>query len=1195
MQAFFDVLIFELRYQVRSLTFFGLLLVFFLLHLFAVTSTGINLGDNHLLHMNSPYQLLLTTLIFNLFILLPIIYFVVVSVIRDHDYRTAEFFFTTPVPKSSLFLGRFAGSLLPALLVALVGVLGLVVGPFTPLAEPNKVGPFSLVPFLYTFFVISVPNFFIASCLFFSIAVLTRSTALTVAGVVVFIAADLWLNTNIGRDIGPALALLDPFGGLAFQAEIRYWTVTELNSSIPIGMLPQNRILWTTLSTACLLLSLYYFRNDLNTQGNFLSIKRSRQHSAVMPGQDLSTAVLQKILVQKITPQPNILRKFISQLKMDLVCVLKNPLFYVLTLAAVSAVIGYFRSNVFPIMALPIHPLTSNMIEVFRYQLVMYVMLIAIYYSGILVHRERDARINQIVGALPVADGVMVTSKTLALCTVVVVFLVVAMSTSIALQAAAGYTNFEIGIYLQSLFIYNGAYYFMLCILAVFIQVLASNKWFGMLLTLVCFVVLTIVPVLGFEHPLTNFSLPPVTYSDMNGFGHFAIQIYSLILYWGALCGIILILGHLLFLRGSETVWHNRIKDARTRMSGCIATLTGILLVIFIGTGCWIFYQTNIRNLYLDSDDLLQRQADYEKAFGDYENAPTPSFVHVDFSLDLVPEQRSFTSKGRATLRNNKAVTITEFVLSTKPGLTLDSLEVESASLSKFDKATGFYLFALKAPLQPGESVTLSWQSQQQHHLFESGVVDTDLVGNGTYITNFDFMPVPGFNKRMLIEDNTVRAKFGLAPILRTAALGDPEYLDEITGGSGIDSRATMHAIISTAPDQTAVTPGKLQRQWLENDRRYFEYIVEQPVWPMFSINSARYAVASREWNGIEMAIYYHPQHAYNVEAMLDTAVLAMDFFNRTWGEYQFPWFRVVEYARYKRAANPFAGTIAYSEATGFIYDLSSIGIDQPTVHELAHMWWGHRIIGANMQGRQFLNEGMSEYARLQFLGEHFGNYLVRRELRDLNVKYLESRKGENVAELPLMYTEDQPNLSYGKGPLVMYALTEILGQHIVNRAIGNFLDKFALTAAPFPTSLDFVNEIRYVAAPEHQDLITDLFERIIIYDIDLRSATMKEVNGIFAITLEVYGNKFEADAQGGETEVNLDTEFKISLFEDASVIENEAFDQPLYSQKHRLHSGLNTIKISLPERPGFASVDPMRAMIDRNLENNEKELELVH
>jgi aminopeptidase N len=182
------------------------------------------------------------------------------------------------------------------------------------------------------------------------------------------------------------------------------------------------------------------------------------------------------------------------------------------------------------------------------------------------------------------------------------------------------------------------------------------------------------------------------------------------------------------------------------------------------------------------------------------------------------------------------------------------------------------------------------------------------------------------------------------------------------------------------------------------------------------------------------------------------------------------------------------------------------------------------------------------------------------------------------------MYTENQGHISYNKGPLAFYALQELIGEDAVNQALRNYLERFAYKGPPFPTSRDLVDELRTVAGPEYQDLITDLFEKIMLYDLEIEqvSAVRKDVG--YEVTLTVDAKQFEADGLGVETEVPLHAWFDIAIFTEA----DNLFEQtPLYIQKHLLTSGSNTITITVPQLPAYASVDPYHKMADRVPENN--------
>jgi ABC-2 type transport system permease protein len=137
----------------------------------------------------------------------------------------------------------------------------------------------------------------------------------------------------------------------------------------------------------------------------------------------------------------------------------------------------------------------------------------------------------------------------------------------------------------------------------------------------------------------------------------------------------------------------------------------------------------------------------------------------------------------------------------------------------------------------------------------------------------------------------------------------------------------------------------------------------------------------------------------------------------------------------------------------------------------------------------------------------------------------------------------------------------------------------------PFPTSRDLVDELRAAAGPAYQTLITDLFEKIVLYDVSVTAAEVRPVSNGYEVILDVTGKQLEADGAGAEHEVPLDTWFQIAVFpeSDHDMIEL----QPLYLQHHRLHSGPQRITVRVVEKPGTASVDPFRLMIDRRRSNN--------
>jgi ABC-2 type transport system permease protein len=1198
MRPLLEVMRFEIRYQLRSPFFLGALLMFALIHFMSITQTFIHIDNfSNQVAINSAYAILQIEQALSIFGMLPIVAFVTTAMTRDFELSTASLLYVTPVSPKIFVLGRFLGALSLALLIGLAGLLGAMIGAFMPWLDPARVAPFTLLPWAYVFFVVILPSTFVLCAVFFSVAALTRSLAMTFAAAMAFFVAEAFLNIYAKPENGAWVALADPSATLTVAAETRYWTVAELNTNLPLGLLTQNRLLWLTVALLALLLALLRFRLDLDfehSQSAFFLLHKGARRSTKKGNKIM--AFLRVFFVwlrgekpqpaiQKITPVQNFsprasFAQFVSQLKMDLSCVFKSPLIYIILALEIANLIGEFLGNVSRVgLETPLYPLTSQMLPFLRFGMLGQILLVGLWYSAELIHRERASGIDEIINASPFPDWLMILAKTTALCMVVNALMLVAVGALMALQTAAGYAHFELGLYLQSAFIYNGFYYCMLCILAVVIQAISPNKWLGLLLTLGVYIGLLSLEPMGFDHVLYSFSIPYVGYSDMNGFGHGAKPVLSLIAYWGAFCVLLLIVGHLLYPRGNYSAMRERLRDARARLGAGVRLTAGLAAIAFIAIGGWVFYNTNIRNEYLTPDARMRRKADYERAYGRYEDAPSPSYDSIEMAIDIFPEERRLESRGSAILGNHKKAPINEFVVSVKPVLRVNQIVVENATLAQSDKAQGFYLYRLNAPLAPGATVKMTWNVTRKNEGFVATDPGDEIVTNGTYVNNIDVTPIPGYDGDRRITDNAQRRKYGLPPAPRAAALGDPARLNKLA--YGVDSRTAFEIVLSTGADQIAVAPGVLQKEWRQAGRRYFHYKAEAPILPYISINSARYEVARDRWNDVALEIYYDPKHSFNIAALMATTKRALEFFSKEFAPYEYSYLRILECPRYLKGARFHPGTVPYSEAI-FLNDLSKLeNTDYGVIHEIAHMWWGLRITGAQMQGRQMLNENMAEYSTQMLFKEYLPPVYINRLTRGRLDGYLNGRSGEEEAELPLMYAEERGH----KGPLAMYALQDIIGKEKVHQALRNFLRDYSFQTSPCPTSRDLVNALRAEAGPEYQQLITDLFERIVLYDLQIDAAGAREIDGGYEVTIEVTAKQFAADGHGKETEEPLDTWFDVAVFAETDKPLEEV--TPLYIAKHRLRSGKQVLTVRTSRRPGIAALDPFHKMIERSAGNN--------
>jgi len=161
-----------------------------------------------------------------------------------------------------------------------------------------------------------------------------------------------------------------------------------------------------------------------------------------------------------------------------------------------------------------------------------------------------------------------------------------------------------------------------------------------------------------------------------------------------------------------------------------------------------------------------------------------------------------------------------------------------------------------------------------------------------------------------------------------------------------------------------------------------------------------------------------------------------------------------------------------------------------------------------------------------------------------------------------------------------------------VNAALRSFLAEYAFKSAPYPNSTDLIRRFREVAGPEHQQLITDLFENITLYDMKVTDATAKQrPDGRWDVTLEVDARKVYADGKGKETEAQLNETVDVGLFTVEPGRNDYDAKSVIAVERRPIRSGRQTITLVVDREPKVVGVDPFNKRIDRNSDDNLKTL----
>src|SRR5690606_13349773 len=328
-------------------------------------------------------------------------------------------------------------------------------------------------------------------------------------------------------------------------------------------------------------------------------------------------------------------------------------------------------------------------------------------------------------------DWVPLAAKMTALSGVVAVVLAACALFTIGYQLVDGYSNIEPLLYAKGLGIQLVSFVLMAA-LAVFFQVVTGNMFVGYVLMIAYLVVRVVIRMYDFDHLLYNYGAASrMPHSDMNGYGHFVGPWLWSRTYWGAFALLLLAVATAMWPRGTSLDWKDRLKTAKLRLrSTPLRATLAVALLAFVGSGAWIFYNTNVLNEYVPGDLAKERQADYEKTYGKYRDLPQPRITDIQADVDIFPEARSVTIDGRYRMVNQTSKPITDLHVTINPDLDDIRLGFPAHELVESDPVSGYRIYRLDAPLAPGAAMDLEFGYTSRPHGFPLNGGDTAVVYN---------------------------------------------------------------------------------------------------------------------------------------------------------------------------------------------------------------------------------------------------------------------------------------------------------------------------------------------------------------------------------------------------------------------------------------------------------------------------------
>jgi len=1182
---------FEIKLRFRSISTYIFFLIPFGMLFFAVSSADFGPVPPGKILLNGPWALLQNFGQITGFGSILIAAIFGPTILRDFQRDTYSLIFTKPVTKFDYLGGKWLASFVVTLFVFSGLVWGGIIGTFMPWADKTRLAPIHLPAYLKPFLDVSVINIFFLGSLFYGVAALSRRIVVVYLQGVSILALYLILAISViatNRLDRLWASIVDPLGMVYMGSIMRYWTVVERNTRLLewTGPFLYNRLLWMGVGTLALVLTYVLFPMSAE---QLTSRRVSKKAKEAAEAEELEKKARPRTgrlpLVRQVFSLGTSWQQFGSLTWVRMQNIVRSIPFWAIAFLMVifCAIDGYFAGETSGVKVWPVTYLMLNALQgggsIFLY-------IVAALYAGELIWDERDVRFDQIHDALPQKDWVDWVSKFFALAMVEAALLTVVFVVGVIMQTVNGYYHYELMVYFKELYLIWLPQMLMVVLLALLVHTVVSNKFVGHAIIVGFFLLVPILYRYGIENRLALYGeITPYTYSDMNGYGHFVRALFWISAYWLSIGGLFAVLAVVLARRGTETGAKLRLRLMKQRFPQA-AKFAGLSVIAAAATGSWFYYNAHVLNHYETNQQGRDRAAEYERRYKKYEKLAQPKIIAVDVAVDIFPETRSFAATGHYTLVNRRERPIDEIHV-TEGKESVDSIRFDHAFHIKLSDKKYFYeIYALDQPLMPGETMRMDFKVSRNTKGFTDGGERPELAYNGTFFDR-DYFPLLGYSQQMELDDPVRRKEEKLGELEEMAPRGDP-YYSNVNLFSPDSDWVTFHCVVSTSPDQIAIAPGYLKRDWTENSRHYFEYDMgETRVANFFSFLSGRFAVKRDKWKNVNLEIYYNPGHEYNLDKMMESAKSGLDYYEKNFSPFQFAQYRVLEYPRYRTFAQSFPNTVPFSEGIGFIERLKD-GDDIDLLyfvnaHELAHQWWGHQLIGSMTQGSNMMSESLAEYSALKVMEKKYGEENIRKFLRYELDRYLRGRAGETRHEPPLALVQREPYVWYQKGALVLYALSDYIGEDKLNAALRGFLENNRYAQGPFPDTRGFVDAVRFATPPDLQYMVSDMFESIVLYENKAVSAVAaREGDKKYKVTLVVDTAKKKSDGSGNETAMPLNDVIDVGVFSGT-----KEHLKRLYLAKHRFSIDHSTVEVEVNEKPTFAGIDPYNKLIDRNPEDN--------
>ncbi|MDB5024172.1 MAG: family transporter protein [Mucilaginibacter sp.] len=1211
---FWKIILFEIQNRIRrpAVYLYFAATIIFTIGTFATGS--LPLGEKE--HINAPFIIALWCGGITMMMMLVSSSIMGMALYRDIEYNTKDYYLTYPVTKAGYFWGRYLGSFLCMLFIASAIIIGAYIGtklgPAMGWKDPKEYGPDKLIYYLHPFFTIALPNLFFTSSLFFGLVAITRNVKVIYSGgILLFLGYFLSLFFLGHTNNATVINLADPFGLNGVRLASNTANSIQKNTTLfPVeGIFLLNRLIWSGLGLVILIYTYIRFNFE-----KFFSGKRDK--SAI----DDAVSKVKRSLVRniKVSFKGSYNRSTLFNLtKIELSNIIRDNYFWIILSSGM-----FFLGFVFWMgnseFGVPYFPRTVTLFDIFNDVFPFFIFFIIIFYTGETLHRDRITRYAFINDSLPPPNWVLNGSKLISLLILGAGLAFIPVVLVMAVQIAKGFYQFNFPVYFTYFFIIILPRLLEMVLFSYLVHVMINNKFVAHGIGVFFWVAVFFLRTTGiFDYNLFLYSYTPgYGISDMDGLGHMTAPVNWFNLYWLLFGGLLIIVSALFYYRGVTSSFKERLQLLAERFDTKTRLFTGILLLAFLAVGAYNYYNVSYLNNFLIKTELDDRAIIYEKTLKGYQNLPLPKVTRVKMYADLYPDKQQAFMKAFVTIVNKTDKPIIKLLLDGdeltdysiksegKPVAFTYPLTYSRGVLNWFRPerdTAAFRLYQFQKPLAPADSAVLEINSSVVHKGFSNGLYAATMLRNGTFFNGG--LPGLGYDDDDEVSSPYLRKKNHLPPKQEEEiAQNNPEGISTLKSGKASDL-LSMDITVSTLGNQTAIAPGHLKKQWKQNGRNYFRYEQTQPgMYAPVGILSARFAVLHDSLqldHKVNIDIFYHPEHNANVRRFTTAYKDGLNYFASVYGPYPFKDIRLAETSAYGPHDASMTTLDTYAE-----YYAWNADFDDPnqfdfcyfnTARQLAQQWWRFQVAPNNTVGSLVIPEGLATYSALVMTEKKYGKANMKAVLQDQLWFYLFVRRRMEEKEQPLIKADKWFEWG-GKASVALYGLRDLIGEDSINSALREFKNAYAFkNNPPFAGTKDLYRYLQKHVPNSLQYYLTDTWQKITLYDNKVSEAKAVHTGNKneYKVTFKVDAVKVWIDDKGNDIPAkNMNDYIDIGVFAaNSNNKEGRSQVNPLYLKKYKLTLGQHTISVIVKGKPVNVAIDPYAKLIDRQPNDNVKEL----